>query len=274
MKLTCDLCGSPLQMNPGGQDASCTFCGLQYPRARLQELLRQLSETNENTRHPEELPSENPVQNTNPLPAPFDGGQLLDASFVPAPLRAEQFVMEVNSFSHGDIVGYIRQGGVGLGDPIYLDKTYRTGHTVNSLEGPVCLKAGSAAQLYVGSLSKARNPGIQVITGVPNPVPNAYNYPGTPEQFFAAVLLEDFPEYTVYADVRHPDLKIPITFLLCGPGKTAAILLVDSDDSSGRWQVTKAQKLLAQQGIGFTHFYEDYRSDRPYVTDRIRGILG
>ena len=186
MKLTCDLCGSPLQMNSGGQDAACTFCGLQYPRARLQELLRQLSEAGENIRYPEEIPSETPVRNTNPLPAPFDGGQLLDASFVPAPLRAEQFVMEVNSFSHGDIVGYIRQGGVGLGDPIYLDKTYRTGHTVNSLEGPVCLKAGSAAQLFISSLCKTRNLGTQVITGAPSPIPNAYNYPGTPEQFFAA----------------------------------------------------------------------------------------
>ena len=35
MKLTCDLCGSELQMNPGG--AVCTNCGLEYGEDRLRE---------------------------------------------------------------------------------------------------------------------------------------------------------------------------------------------------------------------------------------------
>lgn len=37
MKLTCDLCNGELQMNPGGQQASCTQCGLTYSLERLKE---------------------------------------------------------------------------------------------------------------------------------------------------------------------------------------------------------------------------------------------
>ena len=39
MKLTCDLCGSELQMTSGGQGAVCTNCGLTYSMERLREKL-------------------------------------------------------------------------------------------------------------------------------------------------------------------------------------------------------------------------------------------
>lgn len=39
MKLTCDLCGGDLQMNADGQSAYCVYCGLEYPKERLTEML-------------------------------------------------------------------------------------------------------------------------------------------------------------------------------------------------------------------------------------------
>ena len=39
MKLTCDLCGGKLQVNPGGQGAHCADCGLGYTLERLREKL-------------------------------------------------------------------------------------------------------------------------------------------------------------------------------------------------------------------------------------------
>ena len=39
MKLTCDLCGSELQMKADGQSACCANCGLTYPKERLLEKL-------------------------------------------------------------------------------------------------------------------------------------------------------------------------------------------------------------------------------------------
>ena len=39
MKLTCELCGDELQMCSGGQSARCVGCGMEYPKARLMEML-------------------------------------------------------------------------------------------------------------------------------------------------------------------------------------------------------------------------------------------
>lgn len=40
MKLTCDICGSELQMLSGGQSAACVNCGMKYPLERLREKLQ------------------------------------------------------------------------------------------------------------------------------------------------------------------------------------------------------------------------------------------
>lgn len=45
MKLTCDLCGGELQMNAGGQDATCLNCGLTYSIERLKEKMAASGET-------------------------------------------------------------------------------------------------------------------------------------------------------------------------------------------------------------------------------------
>ena len=37
MKISCDLCGSELQMEAGGQSARCTVCGMVYSLERLRE---------------------------------------------------------------------------------------------------------------------------------------------------------------------------------------------------------------------------------------------
>ena len=39
MKISCELCGGALQMNVGGQGATCAVCGLSYPMERLREML-------------------------------------------------------------------------------------------------------------------------------------------------------------------------------------------------------------------------------------------
>lgn len=43
MKLTCDVCDSPLEMNGGGRGATCTQCGLTYSLERLKEKMRDQS---------------------------------------------------------------------------------------------------------------------------------------------------------------------------------------------------------------------------------------
>lgn len=40
MKISCDLCGSELQMEAGGQSARCTVCGMVYSLERLREKMK------------------------------------------------------------------------------------------------------------------------------------------------------------------------------------------------------------------------------------------
>lgn len=51
MKLTCDICGGELQMNPAGTGASCTRCGMTYSVERLRKKLE--SGASIQTQHPE-----------------------------------------------------------------------------------------------------------------------------------------------------------------------------------------------------------------------------
>lgn len=62
MKLTCDLCGSDLQMNPGGQSATCVNCGLEYPKERLLEILSAASAGSHSQKpaEPVTVPVDNP----------------------------------------------------------------------------------------------------------------------------------------------------------------------------------------------------------------------
>ena len=53
-----------------------------------------------------------------------------------------------------------------------------------------------------------------------------------------------------------------------------AVLLVNSRDGKACYQAEKAIRIFAREGIAYTHFYEDYRNDLPYVIQRIGSALG
>ena len=40
--LKCDVCKGTLKMDAGGKTATCTICGVQYPRERLQEKIQEI----------------------------------------------------------------------------------------------------------------------------------------------------------------------------------------------------------------------------------------
>ena len=58
MKLTCDICGSELQMLSGGQSAACVNCGMKYPLERLREKLQGTQTVSQSDRS-EPSPEEN-----------------------------------------------------------------------------------------------------------------------------------------------------------------------------------------------------------------------
>ncbi len=262
MKITCDLCGGTLQMNPGGQTALCTGCGLCYPMARLREKL---------------VP---PPVGTAPVTAPEATGSIPVTEPVPAAPPSpdtQPFALELHP-GRGDLSGLVLQGGIGLGDRVYIDMDYDHPYTVyciNDDPGVSSVKAGEQADLFVRErIPRRLLRNARLVTGDPVPVPSAYNAPGGVQEYFHRLLLQEFPAYELRRDVILTDPEYPAAFLLCRQDKTqAAVFLLSSDDTRARRHVEAQGRRMKEQGVACTHFFSDYRNDTPYVVQRVRDIL-
>lgn len=310
MKLTCDLCGGALQMNLGGQGASCTNCGLTYSMARLREMLtNKTPDKPERPEPPKPVPPKpvetdiiydvvdyqvisQPVRETiqSDIPAkapethtlnPGDAPITKDASHAsPVPqfdFDLQQFIMRNNGCSNGGLSGWVQQGGIGLGDPIYLDGDYAHPYRVSFINnGATCVKAGMQAELFLENSPKRKIlNNTRMVSGDPNPVANAYNYPGTVGEYFTSLLRSEFSQYEIRTEVPCNGLEIPISFLFYQGGKpVTAVFLIHSRDKRAYRQVERAAQILAPEGISCTYLYENYRNDMPYVIRRVRGALG
>jgi hypothetical protein len=270
-------------MNLGGKGATCTNCGLIYPMERLREIfhaptaqepLHPVPKTPKTPKTKKPAPQEDMIYDVDDwivLSPPEETKPVFD--FVPV-----QFVMENNSRGHGDLGGRVQQGGIGLGDRVYIDGDYSHPYTIYSINDDpymICAKEGMPAELFLQHCPKKILKTARMVTGTPNPVANAYNYPGTTAEYFHKVLSCEFSQYTLSRDVSQKELAIPVSFLLHRDGKPVlAVFLIDSNDSKARYQVKKAVRLFASQGIACTHFFENYRNDMPYVIQRINSLLG
>ena len=269
MKLTCELCGGALQMNLGGQGATCTTCGLTYPMERLREML------NGNTSVKPEPPKPEPPKPDDEKIYVVTEWEPVDPPKSSFDYEPEQFVMENN----GDLSGRVQQDGIGLGDHVYFDGDYTHPYRIVSINDDpytICAKQGMPCMLDFAISARQRKllKNVRVVTGDPNPVANAYNYPGTVKEYFSHLLLGTFGEYEIRGDVPKDGLNIPVTYLFCKRGKPVlAVFLVHSNDGKGRSQVRKAERIFALEGVACTHFFENYRNDAPYVIDRVRGAL-
>ena len=154
MKLTCDLCGGKPQVNPGGQGARCADCGLGYTMERLREKL--------GVQTPKQ-PEPAPVISAEPEPVKVaPEAETVKKAENPVFARncdfsARQFVMENNGRGRGDLTGLVAQGGIGLGDSVYIDGDYAHPYVVYSINDDpdvICAKAGQSADLYLASCPK------------------------------------------------------------------------------------------------------------------------
>lgn len=289
MKLTCDLCGADLRVDAGGQSASCVNCGLTYSMDRLREKL-QANKPQPPVQAPVvpappvapavydvtdwEPVSSNPPVKTPTAPPVYSTVDWAPVTAAPAAVQPQPFVLSPFP-GRGDVTGRILQGGIGLGDVVYINGDYTHPCRVYSLNDNAdcsCAKAGETVELYLHKISRQTRKNIQTVTGDPNPQLNAYNFPGNVREYFQYVLQTWFPEYQIQAQVPRAGLNIPVSFLLWQNGiPRLAILLIDSNDSRGRYQAQKAARLFAPEGVGFVHFFSNYRNDLSYVIGRIRG---
>lgn len=292
MKLTCDLCGGPLQMNAGAQDASCKNCGLCYSLEILRQKLgfggaapkkaAEIPQPPVTPKPPAERCVVTPTAPQTAAPQPQLKPIAPPVAEQPQPkpvasAAAEQFVMPVETLFAACLAGDVQQGCIGVGERVYIDgdysKPYRLYHFSDS--ETTHASAGQYARLYLVPYHKDVFRRARLVTGDPNPTANAYRFSGSVEGYFAEVLQKHFPEYTLQKQVDWPGLKIPVTFMLLKNGRpVVAIFVFDSHDARSRYQAQKAEKLIGGAYIGCTHFFKDYRNDADYVVDRIRSAMG
>ena len=312
MKLSCDLCGGTLQVNLGGQGATCTTCGLAYPMRRLREMLTGSVPVKQEPVQPEPVNQEpvmpKPVQQETVQPKPVQQETVQQETVKSKPVhpvvlepvnkiipnvtaekqaepanrgfdyQPKQFFMDNTGRGKGDLSGPVRRGGIGVGDPVYIDGDYNHPYTVyliNDDPCKTCVKEGAFADLFLSHCPKKILKTARVVTGNRNPVANAYNYPGTVQEYFSQLLRSEFSQYEFRENVVRSELKIPVNYLLCRGGKAVlAVMLVDSNSSSARSQADKAARLFASEGAACICFFENYRNDAPYVIARVRKALG
>lgn len=240
MKMTCPLCGGKLRKNLIGRKSTCRDCGMTYPAGQQ---------------------GEKPIK------------PVQQVVFGP-----RQFVMDINGKGKGDLSGYVRQSGIGIGDNVYIDGDYGHPYRIYAIGQNFdmsCVKQGMQAELFLVKCPGRILKNARIVTGAPDQVSNAYNFPGTVGEYFAALLSDAFDEYEIRTGVACDGLKIPVNFMLCRDAQPVlAILLFDSNDSKARYQARKAVDIFAPEGISSIHFFENYRNDAPYVIDRVRTALG
>lgn len=106
------------------------------------------------------------------------------------------------------------------------------------------------------------------------PLANAFDFPGTDQEYFSELLRREFSQYALRENVRHRELTIPISCVLCrGDSPVAAIFLVGRSDTNAQYQVNKASQILTPLGVPCLSFVTGCRNDASYVIQRVRGVL-
>ena len=339
MKITCDLCGGMLQINSGGQGATCENCGIGYTMARLREKLNE-------QQNPPKTVDPQPVSSAAAIPAPefpqtettkndipvqqsavtsFAKNNIPEPEFtteeLPEPIVPEielpesgfsapdsipqdpddvilcdvpdftkenpskrsfdftpkPFVMDITGGGSADLCGRVKQGGIGLGDKVYVDGDYSTPYRVtgiNNNPANTCAKAGMTAGLYVDvpTFKRRKLKKASTVTGDRQPIANAYNYPGTVQEYFTDLLSAEFSQYEIRTNVDFAELDIPVNFMFCRAGNP--VLAIFLSNSNAGTKAEKASRILNAAGVVSVRFFDNYRNDAPYVIDRIKGALG
>lgn len=158
----------------------------------------------------------------------------------------------------------------------------------------------------------AANRFVKVTADVVNTGVDVYNFPGTPEDFFAQVIARNFPDYEIRRNVDFAQIYDPtgairvaaqtpgstfstrfhksvaddmlrgsfprLTFVICENGQPqVAILLCDKADYDNEYKRNKVNSMglaLRQKNIAFQRYFKEFRNDEAYVRQRIEEDLG
>lgn len=290
MRLVCDLCGGGLQINSGGQGATCMVCRLNYSMDRLREKLNlqmmNVPEVMPPMPEPPALPAKNsPVvekvvvpqvaPKTEPVITPV-AVKVEPEVFQPARsiVVPKQFSLQVQK-GKGDVSGIVQQGGIGLGDKVYINYDYSHPYFVSRVnDGDACVKEGMRADLYLRDCPKSVLRNVFAVIGAPRPALNGHNYPGEVEEYFRYVLEREFSNCRIETQVYKNGLRKPVDFVVYrNDAPLLAVVLITGGNGTDRSHAKRAARLFRTEGVVCTHFYREFRNDMPYVIERIGEAL-
>ena len=285
MRIICDICGGGLQINSGGQGAICTVCHLNYAMSRLREKLNlQMMNVPELAPPAPEPPgSVLPVALKTDFPTPPAVSAKMETEKPARAVKTERSTVVPKQFSlrpgrgKGHVSGTVQQGGIGLGDKVYINYDYSHPYVVSQVnDGDICAKEGMQADLYLRDCPPSVLRNVFAVSGAPRPSLSGHNYPGPLEEYFLYVLERQFPDCRIDTNVPKTGsgLNKPVDFVVYRDEKPLlAVILVDRSNNADRYRNQKAAELFMTEGVACTHFYRDYRNDMPYVVERIKKAL-
>lgn len=205
---------------------------------------------------------------------PFQMSPFPQPNVTQNPYPAPQFVMQVSASKGDKVTGIVRQGGIGVGDKVYINHDYAHPYQVLGNEDATPVKCGATTLFMMYPLPKHLVGKVNIITSGSNPVESYHNHPGDSASYFNQLLEREFGDYQIQRGVPCNGVKIPVTYLLNkGSQPVVAVFVIDIHNETERYAVKKAAKVLAPYGIGVTHFIGNYRNEAPYVVERIRSTM-
>lgn len=108
------------------------------------------------------------------------------------------------------------------------------------------------------------------------PAADGYAYNGPVGQYFAQILANCFPQYTVWPNVRlNPNSRdsVPVTFMVCAGSRPVLGIIICS---SKAWESDPIMNTIQQcqkSGIPVQRYYYNFRNEANYVINRLSKVL-
>lgn len=118
--------------------------------------------------------------------------------------------------------------------------------------------------------------------GVPAPIPygapaaDGYAFNGPVGQYFAQILANRFPQYTVWPSVRlNPNSQdsVPVTFMVCAGSRPVLAIIICSSRAWESAPIVSTIQQCQKSGIPVQRYYYNFRNEANYVINRLGQVL-
>lgn len=310
-KITCDLCGGTLQIDAGGQSASCMDCGMPHSIERVREKLKTTNSSNGNIdvndEHKETLLMDDGIVDTDDeiildgeivtvidddvdtgeVPIPVDSKK---ETIVHKTLKDHTLRLKVESVTTPLFIGNIVIGARILNGTLFPNQRIFLEGNPN-ISCVACkltdsfkkelkhAKAGKSVKITVtGILKKHIAIGSvfvreQLSPGFP--ATDCYSYADSPEKYFEQLLHGVFSEYNIKQNVviTNSTPSVPVSYLFMKENRPVLAIILCGSREYKTQKILNTMQACESRGIPVQRYYTSFRNSADYVCERIRSEL-